>query len=468
MTTVRSEVARRDEERSSAPAQVTPQQAVKQQLDVYRPVIGKLLAGTGITEETFVAQIANACRATPALWQCEPATILGAALRAAQLGLAPNDVRNLCWIIPYKNQAQFQIGYGGVLELARRAVPGLKFDGRAVHPNDEFDVDFGKAEPLKHRPAVVCGKDRGGDAYAWYVRAVYPDGDVQIHVLDREGVEHHRKFSKQPNGEMWSKSYDAAALKSVVLDMKRWLPSSAQLVAAFAADDRVIHVDDVDTIDAESEEEARLELVSSPPAADENGEVTTPAGAASCTRCGLSLAGAAVETVEGGYVHKGGCPTSSPPDEESAGGDERSSQDDGVTDEKEMVPAASPAASIEPVEVELERVPAGSAEPDVYRDVDIHQLIAKVFDDVKSRTPRGQKTKVIDRIRHTLIWGVTKGEKSSLNDLSAGEKHRLWQELSWIDSGFNVAEVRDDGLAIARQDRSESVLIPWVEASAAA
>lgn len=260
MTTIQTAVATRE----NAPAKVTPQQAVKQQLDVYRPVIGKLLAGTGVSEETFVAQIANACRATPALWNCEPSTILGAALRAAQLGLAPNDVRNLCWIIPYGKQAQFQIGYGGVLELARRAVPGLKFDGRAVHPNDEFDVDFGKIEPLKHRPAVVCGKDRGGDAYAWYVRAVYPDGDVQIHVLDKEGVEHHRKFSKQPNGEMWSKSYDGAALKSVVLDMKRWLPSSAQLVAAFDSDDRVIRVDDVDTIDAESDEEALVpELVAS-------------------------------------------------------------------------------------------------------------------------------------------------------------------------------------------------------------
>jgi recombination protein RecT len=227
MTNVQQAVARRDEDRSNAPAVVTPQQAVKAQLDQYRPVIGKLLAGTGVSEETFVAQIANACRVNPSLWQCEPATILGAALRAAQLGLAPNDARNLCWIIPYKNQAQFQLGYGGVLELARRAVPGLKFDGRPVYPNDEFDVDFGKAEPLRHRPAVIRQLPRGGEAYAWYVRAVYPDGDIQIQVLDKEGVEYHRKFSKQPNGEMWSKSYDAAALKSVVLDMKRWLPSPA-------------------------------------------------------------------------------------------------------------------------------------------------------------------------------------------------------------------------------------------------
>jgi recombination protein RecT len=236
-----------------AAAQVTPQQAIKHSLDRYRPVFTKLLDGTGINEATFAAQIANACRANPNLYKCEPSTVLGAALRCAQLGLAPNDPRNLAWIIPYGETAQFQIGYGGIMELARRAVPGLRFDGRPVYPNDEFDVDYGLAEPLKHRPAVARGMDRGGEAFAWYVRAVYPDGAIQIHVLDREGVEYHRQFSKNSSRGMWVDSFDAAALKSVVLDMKRWLPASAQLVAALASDEQVIDVSTVeplDTIDA--------------------------------------------------------------------------------------------------------------------------------------------------------------------------------------------------------------------------
>jgi recombination protein RecT len=245
MTTVTQAV----EARNSAPATVTPQQAIKRSLDTYRPVFSKLLAGTGITEATFSAQIANACRATPALWGCEPETVLGAALRCAQLGLAPNDPRNLAWIIPYGRQAQFQIGYGGIMELARRAMPGLRFDGRAVYPNDEFDVDYGKADPLTHRPAVARGMDRGGEAFAWYVRAIYPDGAVQIHLLDKEGVEYHRGFSKQPNGNMWKDSYDAAALKSTVLDMKRWLPSSTQLLAGLASDEVVLDVRQAEAID---------------------------------------------------------------------------------------------------------------------------------------------------------------------------------------------------------------------------
>jgi recombination protein RecT len=135
------------------------------------------------------------------------------------------------------------------MELARRAVPGLRFDGRPVYPNDEFDVDYGKAEPLVHRPAVARQMARGGDAFAWYVRAVFPDGSVQIHLLDREGVEYHRSFSKVKGTGMWKDNYDAAALKSVVLDMKRWLPSSTQLVAAIASDEEVIDIGSATDLD---------------------------------------------------------------------------------------------------------------------------------------------------------------------------------------------------------------------------
>ena len=46
------------------------------------------------------------------------------------------------------------------------------------------------------------------------------------------------------NGTMWKDSYDAAALKSVVLDMKRWLPASTQLVAAIASDGEILDVND--------------------------------------------------------------------------------------------------------------------------------------------------------------------------------------------------------------------------------
>jgi recombination protein RecT len=188
-------------------------------------------------------------RVNPDLWSCAPETILGAALRSAQLNLPPNDGNNLSFIIPYGQNAAWQLGYGGVIELARRAVPGIAFQGRPVYPNDLFDVDHGTGR-FTHKPWYTrrgrVGESRGGDARLWYVHVRYPNGSEHIHVLDGDAVEYHRSFSRQRNGQMWDKSYDAAALKSVVLDMRRWLPHSRLLATAVATDGQVVDVRAID------------------------------------------------------------------------------------------------------------------------------------------------------------------------------------------------------------------------------
>lgn len=222
-----------------------PLMLIKQELDRYDKVALALLPAN-VTVERFKATIANAIRKSPQLLGCDPGTVVGSALRAAQLNLEPNDGRNLCHLVPYGKECTFQLGYGGVLELLRRAVPGVTVSGRPVFPNDEFDIDYA-TNTITHRPHFVANPDagRGGNAYCWYVRIVYPDGSAFVHSLDKEGVEYHRKFSKMGNSGMWKDSYDAAALKSVVLDMRRWLPQSAEMVDAITDDGRVIQAGEI-------------------------------------------------------------------------------------------------------------------------------------------------------------------------------------------------------------------------------
>jgi recombination protein RecT len=235
----------------TTPAKVPQQQAAAALLRQYEPVVAKLLERTDTSPATFLAQVANACRAVPTLWECDPATLLGAALRSAQLNLSPNDGNNLCWIIPRKkggvNEATWQLGYGGILELARRAEPGLRFEGRAVYPNDTFKVDFaGGWSHVPYHSRRPRKGDRGGDPVLWYVVARHPDGTEQIEVVDRAEVERHRSYSQQPDGQLWTKSYDAAALKSAVVNLKRWLPHTPQLALALAADGTAVDVRDME------------------------------------------------------------------------------------------------------------------------------------------------------------------------------------------------------------------------------
>jgi recombination protein RecT len=55
------------------------------------------------------------------LQECEPKSILIAAMRAASLRLSVDVGQGQAWIIPYKGKASFQMGYKGVYELAQRS-----------------------------------------------------------------------------------------------------------------------------------------------------------------------------------------------------------------------------------------------------------------------------------------------------------------------------------------------------------
>lgn len=217
------------------------EEALYKTLERWKPMINALLPAH-VSTAHYLSIIDRAVRSDSNLLRCDLDTLAGAALEASVLGLEPNDIRNQCWIIPYKGRATFQLGYGGVMELTRRAAPGVMFTGHPVYPNDTFDLDYGRTPPLVHRPAFTVGRERGGPARLWYVLVTWPDKTQQVHALDTEAVEAHRKASKQPDGLMWTGHYDAAALKTVVHDMRRWLPQSPEVGKGWAVDDRVIRL----------------------------------------------------------------------------------------------------------------------------------------------------------------------------------------------------------------------------------
>jgi recombination protein RecT len=236
---VRDVVAAKD----AAPARVTPAAAIKQAVDLYAPVISRALP-SHVSPERFASTILTACRNSPELMRCDPASVVAAAIRAAQLGIEPNDERGLCYLIPRAGKATFQLGYKGMAELGRRSGEVRRVVARTVYEADEFEYEYGTfAEGIKHKPAQA---ERGKSIY-WYAIAWGPAGDVlDFVVLNREDVEYHRSFSAQPNGQMWAKSYDAAARKTAVRELFKLLPQSPEYASAVAADERSYSVGDID------------------------------------------------------------------------------------------------------------------------------------------------------------------------------------------------------------------------------
>lgn len=246
--------------------------AMRAAIDQYRPIIAKALPAH-MTEEAFVSTILTAVRSTPKLLQCDPASLVGAAVKAAQLGLVPNDPRQLCALIPRWNrnlygegkggmEATYQTEYRGAIELARRSGFVHRIVARTVYQGDVFSWAYGLDEHLTHEPTRDA-EDRG-PAWAWYAVAWDTAGTMlDFQVLLRPDVEYHRGFAGD-NSPAWSTSYDAMARKTAVWELMRLLPQSPEVAAAMAADDHVVRLGDDGEADPVPQPIGRAEQVPSP------------------------------------------------------------------------------------------------------------------------------------------------------------------------------------------------------------
>lgn len=109
-------------------------------LKKYETTVASLLGKKhGITADEFMVSVMNAIKKTPKLLDCDPKTLFGAILLSAELGLKPNTPEQWAYIIPYGKEAQFQVGYKGLIEIAYRSplVQGIK--GCTVFENEFYD-----------------------------------------------------------------------------------------------------------------------------------------------------------------------------------------------------------------------------------------------------------------------------------------------------------------------------------------
>jgi recombination protein RecT len=120
----------------------------------YKSTIGKFLNPRyGITPEDFIETCIRAVKENPKLLQCDPKSLFGAVLLSAEVGLKPNTSLQHSFIIPYKGQAKFQIGYKGLIEIMYRNSRVKQITARAVFENDVFDYGYGLVPYLNHKPA---------------------------------------------------------------------------------------------------------------------------------------------------------------------------------------------------------------------------------------------------------------------------------------------------------------------------
>jgi recombination protein RecT len=155
---------------------------------------GEILAALPrhITPAYFMRVVLTAVQRNPKLAQCTSISFLGAVLQCAQLGLVPDGFLGQAYLIPYENrkknllEAQFQIGYRGLVTLARRSGEISTIGADAVYERDAFKQIRGLSPSVDHVPFEGDG-DPGALVYAYSFYRL-KDGGYDLNVMNRRQV----------------------------------------------------------------------------------------------------------------------------------------------------------------------------------------------------------------------------------------------------------------------------------------
>ena len=218
---------------------------------------------------SFISSVLALCNETPALLEiANPTTIITAALQAATLKLPINKNLGFAYIVPYKGQAQFQLGWKGYVQLAERTGQYDTINAGVVYEGQIKDIDFITGK-------IIRGEKKSNKVIGYVAYIEMKNGFNKTLYMTKEEMEAHAaKYSqsyaydksKGYKSSPWSTLFDEMAKKTVLklLIGKYGIMSvdveSGNLAQAIAADGAAIdkngkpnYIDNqtIDMVDAE-------------------------------------------------------------------------------------------------------------------------------------------------------------------------------------------------------------------------
>lgn len=174
---------------------------------------------------------------TPKLLDCSPESLMQCVLECAQLGLLPDGILGQAYLVPYKATATLQIGYRGILELARRSNQIKFVVAEAVYDCDDFSISYAPKRTISHDPAIddehrgekEKGKYLPKGFRGVYALVLYKDDTIDFEYLPLHKVERIRAGSQAGSSAdgSWINHFEEMARKTAIRALGKRLPLSA-------------------------------------------------------------------------------------------------------------------------------------------------------------------------------------------------------------------------------------------------
>jgi len=201
----------------------------------------------------------------PKIMECSKESILSSIMQCAQLGLEP--ILGRAYLIPYNNtkivggkrervlECQFQPGYQGLVDLARRTNTISDIWGANVYGEDTFDLSYGMNPELIHKPWYMDKDKRknniSGEIIGAYVVWHLKDGTKHPEFMPISEIHKRRAKSQAYNwaetgdpskgggkrDSVWHEWPEEQNLKTVIKHSSKLVPSSIEFMQAIELDD---------------------------------------------------------------------------------------------------------------------------------------------------------------------------------------------------------------------------------------
>ena len=245
---------------------VVKKDAISEFITVHRVEIEKALPKMIGGFDNFMAAVLNSRRNNVNLGRCTPNSFVCAVMLSVQLGLKPNTPLGQCYIIPYWNshlkcyEAQFQLGYKGILEMGYRTNEITEIYADKVYKGDQLEYRKGTTKYIDHverSDRWEYDKETGLPIVTHYY-GIYKTtkGGMHFALWPKELViKHMERFSpavKSDKFSPWRSNPDLMSQKTVLKDAMRYAPLAENDRRILAADESVKREISKDMLDVPS------------------------------------------------------------------------------------------------------------------------------------------------------------------------------------------------------------------------
>jgi len=214
---------------------VTISKKIKNYLDTPELTERLQQAMTPQKKEIFKTSLLNVVNSNSLFEKVNPLSIIQSALVATTLDLPINSSLGYAYIIPYGVNAQFQLGYKGLIQLAQRTGQYQTISASEVKEGQIISFD-----PLKGIEFDWTKTDGEVIGYVAYFKLV--NGfEKYLYMSIKELEAHGAKYSKTYRNGPWKTEFDAMAKKTVLKQLiSKFGIMSVEMQDAVVKDQQII------------------------------------------------------------------------------------------------------------------------------------------------------------------------------------------------------------------------------------